>query len=153
MAADLESSLAKNPWRTLCNLFWGNRIAAQPYFEGQAPISFPSLWPDGRTFTELFKEAGMALACYDMVKLLITSGSLDPLEAMLERGLISWEHRSGHQTCRSVLDVHNMNDACRFPGGVTLMHLVCVLRCEGAVQLMQKFPPQNGLWAVKDSEG
>ena len=96
MAADLETSLAKNPWRTLCNLFWGNRIAARPYVEGQGPIDFPSLWPDGRTFTELFQEAGMALACYDMVKLLLTSESMEPFEAMLEKGLINWEHRLVH---------------------------------------------------------
>ena len=42
---------------------------------------------------------------------------------------------------------------CRFPGGVTLMHLVCILQSEGAVALMQKFQPENGILTTQDSEG
>lgn len=127
-----ESSLVTSPCKAVCNIFWGNRLAARPFTEGDERIIFSSLWPDPRTFVDLYKDGGMEVACCHIVKLLLSSCSQKPLEALVQQGLVSWDR--GFQN-----------------GQFTLVHLVCALSSEPVLEVILKHAPQNGLWSTKDS--
>lgn len=130
-----ESSLVRYPCRTVCNIFWGNRLATQPYYcDGDRPVAFSSLWPDVRTFVELYSEGEMTVALPDIIRLLLASRSYPQLEGLVERGHIGWDHRMEQDQC-------------------TLIHLLCALKCEPLVESALKQLPQNGLLGVKDKDG
>lgn len=88
----LDQSLVHNPWLTVCNVFWGNKLASHPFTVDSAVIPFRSLWPNERAFIELYQMNGMEGTRYDVVKLLLTSQSLAPFEALLNERLLTWEH-------------------------------------------------------------
>lgn len=129
-----ESSLIRYPCRTVCNTFWGNRLASQPFICGDTPISFPSLLPDAGTFTSFYREGGMAVALPDIVRLLLATGSYPQLEGLQKSGHIPWEHELVQDKC-------------------TLIHMVCALNCEQLLEAALKQVPQNGLLTIKDSQG
>ena len=126
-----ESSLVSNPCKTFCNIFWGNRLAARPFMEGDPVISFSSLWPDDRNFVDLYREGGMEQVSYHIVKLLLASDSTRQLEVLLKAGLLTWEY--GFQDRK-----------------VTLIHLICALNSKDMLELALKLAPANGLWSIKD---
>lgn len=129
-----ESSLVTSPCKTVCNIFWGNRLAARPFTEGDPPIRFHTLWPDDRTFVDLYREGGMEVACCHIVKLLLASSSIRPLEALVRGKLIEWDQRfQGDQ--------------------FTLVHLVCALNVEPVLEMILNHTPQNGLFNTRDSSG
>lgn len=88
----LDKSLVHDPWLTVCNVFWGNKLASHPFTAGSDVIPFCSLWPNERAFVELYQMNGMEGTRYDVVKLLLTSQSLAPLEVLLNERLLAWEH-------------------------------------------------------------
>ena len=86
----LEGSMLRCPWLTVCNVLWGNRLAASQHTVGSKPILFSSLWP-GESFIELYSHGGMESSLYDIVKLLLTSCTFGPLDALLNNNLVSWD--------------------------------------------------------------
>lgn len=88
-----SSSIDTSPPLKVCNAFWGNRLASQPHFPGSECIDFSSLWPDKRTFVELYRMCSMNEICCDLVKLLLTSNTLEPLIGLLSGGLITWDYK------------------------------------------------------------
>ena len=129
-----ESSLVRYPCRTVCNLFWGNRLASRPFTCGDTPISFPSLWPDVAVFTSLYREGGLAAALPDIVRLLLATGGYPQLDGLQKSGQLSWEHELEQDKC-------------------TLIHMVCALNCEPLLEAALKQVPQNGLLTIKDAQG
>ena len=88
----LEGYMMRSPWLTVCNVLWGNRLATSQHSIGSRPISFPSLWPrERRSFLELYSHGGMGSSVYEIVKLLLTSSSFGPLDALLDNDVISWD--------------------------------------------------------------
>ena len=73
----------------------------------------------------------MEVACCHIVKLLLTSGSLKPLVALVQEGLITWDHSFQNPQ-------------------FMVVHLVCALGCEPLLERILKNAPQNGLWTAKD---
>ena len=85
----LEGSMLRSPWITICNVLWGNRLAASQHTIGSKPVPFSSLWPE--SFIELYSHGGMESSMYGIVKLLLTSSTFGPLDAMLSNNLIEWD--------------------------------------------------------------
>ena len=89
----LEGSMIRNPWLTICNVLWGNRLAAIPHNISTGPVLFSSLWSSGETFTELYRLGRMENSLYDIVMLLLSSNTIRPLEAMLNEGILTWDRK------------------------------------------------------------
>lgn len=84
--------------------------------------------------------------CYDLIKLLLTSNTLAPLEALLSERLLTWGYKYVVEFgCHSAL--------IRFPGNMTLAHLVCAVNPACCSQLLNSCVPENGSWTIKDNEG
>ena len=132
-----SSSSDLPPCRVLCDKFWGSRLSAESFCEGDPLLSFPSLWADASTFVSQYRDGHMDVALADMVKLLLASGSYLQMEELIKHGIISWDYtlEQDNLTCRP-----------------TLIHLVCALNCKPLLESMLKQIPKNGILSVKDSE-
>ncbi len=86
----MEDSMLRCPWLTVCNVLWGNRLAASQHCVGSRPVLFSSLWPGG-SFIELYSHGGMDASLYDIVKLLLTSCTFEPFDELLKNSVIAWD--------------------------------------------------------------
>lgn len=85
---------------TVCNVFWGNRLASQPHLPHDDLLDFTRFWPDKRTFIDLYQMTSDSEdLLYDTVKLLLTSNTLEPLEALLSEGLLKWDQKYAYIAC------------------------------------------------------
>lgn len=81
-------------------MFWGNRLASQPHLPHDDLLDFTRFWPDKRTFIDLYQMTSDSEdLLYDTVKLLLTSNTLEPLEALLSEGLLKWDQTYACITC------------------------------------------------------
>ncbi len=122
--------------QTICNTLWRHNLSFLPYSQGDEPVSFSNLLPGKKTLVDVYRQASLDRACYELCKLLMATNSLQSLEALLEDGSVSI-----HQSFS--------------PDGVTLAHLACALILPEAVQVLQRHcgTSSNGLWSRKDVEG
>ena len=86
---------------TVCNVFWGNRLASQPHLPYDAKLNFSDFWPDKRTFIELYRmTTDSERLLDDLVKLLLASHTLEPLQALLSERLLKWDQKyAGMKEC------------------------------------------------------
>jgi hypothetical protein len=119
--------------RVVSNVFWGNRLAALPHFPGKENVCFSSLWPDKKTFLEMYQLCEGEDTIHHLVKLLLASKSLIQFEALISERLLSWDHK--------------------FADDVTLTHLLCALNPNDSSQLFLNYMPDNNVWIARDRLG
>ena len=131
--ASLATSQSRSVTQTLCNALWGHLLTFHPFVVGDPCVPFSSLWPDRKSLVETYREAGLEEGAYELAKLLMASGSVAALEALLESNALSVTHTFEEE-------------------GMSLGHLACALGLGEAIQLLNR-QSANGIWSLKDREG
>lgn len=138
---------------TVCNVFWGNRLASQPHLPHNARLNFSAFWPDKRTFIELYRlTTDSARLLDDLVKLLLASHTLEPLQALLSEGILKWDQK--YAGMHVIVISFFLYYYTRFPGNMTFAHLVCAVNPAALLHLLVNYTPEaHGTWTTKDNKG
>ena len=132
MEAFSENTLHQT--QTICNTLWGHQLSFHAFTVGDSHVNFASLWPDKKSLVEIYRNANLERASYELCKLLLATKSVSSLRALLAEKVLL------------VNDFfHN--------GGVTLAHLACALGCKEAVQLLKEYSVGSNPWIAKDDKG
>lgn len=108
------------PLEALAVAFWGSRLRARPFHDGDQPMEYDSLWPSGgelKRAVQDFNESELEYAMLDCCRLTVLCGPVRVLREMVEAKIVGV-------------------DQMFQPHGVTLLHMACVAQLPDMVSML-----------------